>query len=108
VVAFSATYAIGVCLFELVTGRHPGLLGIAIPAAGALSGIGAVRVFQAATRKIRDTPTDHHGEPDYQAVPGLAPEVVILVNQGRKIQAIKRYRELNPGIGLKEAKDVID
>jgi hypothetical protein len=44
VVAFSATYAIGVCLFELVTGRHPGLLGIAIPAAGTLSGIGAVRV----------------------------------------------------------------
>jgi hypothetical protein len=31
-----------------------------------------------------------------------------LVERGRKIQAIKRYRVLNPGIGLKEAKDVVD
>jgi ribosomal protein L7/L12 len=36
------------------------------------------------------------------------PEVAALVERGRKIQAIKRYRQLNPGIGLKEAKDVID
>jgi Ribosomal protein L7/L12 C-terminal domain len=41
-------------------------------------------------------------------LPEPEPEVVILVEQGRKIQAIKRYRELNPGTGLKEAKDVID
>jgi ribosomal protein L7/L12 len=39
---------------------------------------------------------------------GREAEVVVLVGQGRKIQAIKRYRELNPGTGLKEAKDVID
>jgi ribosomal protein L7/L12 len=31
-----------------------------------------------------------------------------LLEQGRKIQAIKRYRELNQGVGLKGAKDVID
>jgi ribosomal protein L7/L12 len=31
-----------------------------------------------------------------------------LVTQGRKIEAIKRYRQLNPGIGLREAKQVID
>jgi hypothetical protein len=43
-----------------------------------------------------------------QVLPVPAPEVLILVKQGRKIQAIKRYRELNPGIGLKQAKDVID
>jgi ribosomal protein L7/L12 len=36
------------------------------------------------------------------------PEVLVLLEQGRKIQAIKRYRELNPGVGLKEAKNVID
>jgi ribosomal protein L7/L12 len=35
-------------------------------------------------------------------------EVATLVRQGRKIEAIKRYRELNPGIRLKEAKQVID
>jgi ribosomal protein L7/L12 len=38
----------------------------------------------------------------------VSPEVLILVKQGRKIQAIKRYRELNPGIGIKEAKDILD
>lgn len=107
-VAFSATYAIGVCLRDVVTGRHSGLLSSAIPAAGVLSGIGAVRVIRAATRRDRDTPTDHHGEPDYHAVPDLAQEVVTLVDQGRKIQAIRLYRELNPGLGLKTAKDVID
>jgi ribosomal protein L7/L12 len=34
--------------------------------------------------------------------------VVTLVARDRKIQAIKRYRQVNPGIGLKDAKDVID
>jgi hypothetical protein len=38
----------------------------------------------------------------------VSPEFLILVKQGRKIQAIKRYRELNPGIGIKEAKDILD
>lgn len=39
---------------------------------------------------------------------GLTPEITALVSQGRKIQAIKLYREQNPGVGLKEAKDIID
>jgi ribosomal protein L7/L12 len=39
---------------------------------------------------------------------GLTPEMTSLVLQGKKIQAIKRYRQLNPGVSLKEAKDVID
>ncbi len=43
-----------------------------------------------------------------QAWPVPAPEVLLLAEQGRKIQAIKRYRELNPDLGLKEAKNVID
>jgi type VI protein secretion system component VasK len=38
----------------------------------------------------------------------MPPEIKTLVQQGQKIRAIKRYRELNPGIGLKEAKDIID
>lgn len=45
---------------------------------------------------------------DRAGPPEVAPEVFLLVQQGRKIQAIKRYRALNPGIGLSEAKDVID
>lgn len=43
-----------------------------------------------------------------QDLPGAGPDVVTLVRQGRKIEAIKRYRQLNPGIGLREAKHVID
>ena len=38
---------------------------------------------------------------------GVAPEVVELARSGRKIQAIKVYRELT-GVRLAEAKDVVD
>ncbi len=44
----------------------------------------------------------------HQVSPVPAQEILALMEQGQKIQAIKRYRELNPGIGLKQAKDVID
>ena len=47
-------------------------------------------------------------EPDGEAPPEPAPEVRTLIDQGRKIQAIKHYRQLHPGTGLKEAKDIID
>lgn len=43
-----------------------------------------------------------------QDLPGAGQDVLTLVRQGRKIEAIKRYRQLNPGIGLREAKHVID
>ena len=35
------------------------------------------------------------------------PDVVRLINAGKKIEAIKVYRE-HTGVGLKEAKDVVD
>jgi len=38
---------------------------------------------------------------------GTPPEVVELARNGRKIEAIKRYRELT-GVGLAGAKDVVD
>jgi len=38
---------------------------------------------------------------------GVSAEVLELVRRGLKIQAIKRYRD-QTGVGLKEAKDVID
>lgn len=38
----------------------------------------------------------------------IPPDIVALVERGRKIQAIKRYRKLHEGLGLKEAKDIID
>jgi ribosomal protein L7/L12 len=43
-----------------------------------------------------------------QALPAPTIDVAVLAGQGQKIQAIRRYRKLNPGIGLKEAKDVVD
>lgn len=38
---------------------------------------------------------------------GTDPEVLGLLGQGKKIAAIKRYREVT-GTGLKEAKDAVD
>ena len=37
----------------------------------------------------------------------VSPEILDLVREGRKIEAIKLYREEN-GVGLKEAKEFID
>ena len=38
---------------------------------------------------------------------GVDPEVVALAQSGKKIEAIKRYRELT-GVGLAEAKEAVD
>ena len=38
---------------------------------------------------------------------GVSPEVINLMRQGKKIQAIKQYRQ-ETGVGLKEAKDFVD
>ena len=43
-----------------------------------------------------------------RAWPAAEQDVLTLVRQGRNIEAIKRYRELNPGVGLKDAKQVVD
>ena len=43
-----------------------------------------------------------------QVLPEPSPDVLTLSGQGRKIRAIKRYRRLNPGVSLKDAKGVID
>jgi phosphodiesterase/alkaline phosphatase D-like protein len=39
--------------------------------------------------------------------PVASPDVEALVRDGRKIDAIKRYRKLH-GVGLKEAKDAVE
>jgi len=38
----------------------------------------------------------------------VSSDVLDLVRRGRKIEAIKLYRELNPGTGLKQAKDAVE
>lgn len=35
-------------------------------------------------------------------------EIDELLRRGKKIQAIKRYRELHPSMGLKDAKDAVE
>lgn len=41
-------------------------------------------------------------------LPKPSAEVAQLTNAGQVIDAIKLYRDQNPGVGLKEAKDVVD
>ena len=43
-----------------------------------------------------------------QELPEAGQDVRTLLSQGRKIEAIKRYRQLHPGVGLREAKHVVD
>lgn len=43
-----------------------------------------------------------------EALPAPTPEVVDLARQGKKIQAFGRYKNLNPGVTIYQAKDVID
>ena len=45
--------------------------------------------------------------PPREPEPRVSPEILDLVRDGRKIEAIKLYRE-ETGVGLKEAKDYID
>ena len=47
------------------------------------------------------------GVGDASAGSGVPADVVALAQSGKKIEAIKRYRELT-GVGLREAKDVVD
>jgi large subunit ribosomal protein L7/L12 len=46
-------------------------------------------------------------EPDEELDSGPSPEIVDLVRQGEKLEAIKLYRE-KTGVGLKEAKAFIE
>jgi hypothetical protein len=40
--------------------------------------------------------------------PNHDPRILDAIFHGRKIEAIKLYRELNAGLGLKEAKDAVE
>jgi Flp pilus assembly protein TadB len=43
-----------------------------------------------------------------EALPAASDEVLTLARQGQRIKAIKRYGQLNPGVGLRDAKDSVD
>lgn len=56
---------------------------------------------------IADAVPPGYPAPTRPGGPALPAEFYALVRQGRKIQAIKIYRQLT-GVGLKEAKDFVD
>ena len=90
-------------------GQRPGPWSAAVVGAGAFMFADSVgRTVRQAKRRSRAASGVPHSEVSYKVRPGPSADVLALVEQGRKIQAIKRYRELNQGIGLKAAKDIID
>jgi hypothetical protein len=96
-------------VFDRVAGPHHGFWGTAAVGAGAFVLVdGAGRTVRAVRRGCGAARAGSHSGPSYEVLPVPGPEVLVLLEQGREIQAIKRYRDLNPGVGLKEAKDVID
>lgn len=64
---------------------------------------GAQRVFEFLAKAIKETRV----ELEVQGI-GEDAEVIALLKAGQRIPAIKRYRELVPGCGLKVAKDKTD
>ncbi|MBU3063770.1 hypothetical protein KO481_19820 [Nocardia sp. NEAU-G5] len=64
------------------------------------------RKIQRLERKI-DLVLEHLGIADPGAIADYA-EIDELLQRGKKIQAIKRYRDLNPAAGLVEARDAIE
>ncbi|MEV6428895.1 ribosomal protein L7/L12 [Nocardia sp. NPDC051463] len=64
------------------------------------------RKIERLERKL-DLIMKHLGITEPGAVLGYT-EIDEFIAQGKKIQAIKRYRELDPGAGLKEAKEAVE
>lgn len=91
---------VGAALFTYAAFRGSGHLSFAF---GGVWILNAVMWFSTARERSRREQRGYG-----QALPVPGPEVLNLMEQGKKIQAIKCYRRLNPGIGLKEAKDLID
>jgi hypothetical protein len=102
-VVLGGAYAVG-----RAAGWHPGFWTLVSPAVLTLVAHG----FLSSGGRPR-RPKELDTQPDQASTTLMAPpdipwEVVCLVQQGEKILAIKRYRQLNGGVGLKEAKDIID
>jgi hypothetical protein len=102
-----AVAAVGI-VAALAAGRQAKAWDIAAAVGGSLLVSAVGGVLRARARPSGSAPAGLDAVSAYEAAPVPDAEVLILVNQGRKIHAIKRYRQLNPGIGLKQAKDVID
>jgi hypothetical protein len=86
--------------YKMVHMRHPGpWYGVlAFVAAGVFASLGLRqrRQLAAMAERLRETPS---------VIPR---EVIDLLCQSKRLQAIKRYRELTEGVDLRQAKYVID
>lgn len=108
-VILAAALAGGAYILDRVAGPHPGLWGAAAVGAGAYVFADCVgRAIRAVRGRGRAAPAVRNSEPTFKVLPVPAPEVLALVDQGWTVQAVKRYRELNPGVGLRDAKDVVE
>jgi hypothetical protein len=93
----SAVIGVAAVVFTVIVGGWVGYLsggGLLMSSAGAFLN---ARELRRRRRLYGDDALSEAGD-----------DVLALVRQGRKIEAIKRYRELHPGIGLREAKGVVD
>jgi hypothetical protein len=108
-VILAAAFAGAVYVLDRFVGQRPGFWSAAAVGAGAfvLVDLGG-RAVRAAKRSSRAASGAPRSEVTYELWPEPSPEVLALLERGLKIQAIKRYLELNTGVGLKDAKGVID
>jgi hypothetical protein len=101
--------ALASCLWaaESVSGWHPHPLWLfvntSISLAAAWYGLGrAHHQHREQARRVQEAYDSG------QMPHGVTQDIIDLIRSGKKIQAIKRYRELNHGVELREAKNVID
>jgi hypothetical protein len=93
----SAVIGVSAIVFTILVGAWPGYLS-----GGALLLSSASMFVSARDRRRRQ---QLYGT---EALPEAGDDVLALVRQGRKIEAIKLYRKLHPGLGLREAKVAVD
>jgi hypothetical protein len=106
-IAGAAAFGTAVYAVAFAAGWHPHPWPFIVGGCGGLAGSGFGRMLQIQGsrngRRRAQVVDVARGSSD-----ALPEDIVHLALQDKKIQAIKRYRELNPGVGLKQAKDLID
>lgn len=107
VIAGAVGFGTAVYAIAFATSWHPHPWPFIVGGCGGLAGSAFGRMLQVQGRRDgqRRAQVVDVAVGSSHAVPE---DIVHLVLQDKKIQAIKRYRELNPGVGLKQAKDLID